>query len=114
MNVSKYVVLFLLSLPVVTVGTLSADEGQKSTPIAQIDGVDVVLGADSVIAKDPCADFRCSLWETDVDFLVSTPIVNGTQVVLFSDDDRGVVCSIASDYDLLLSTTVHGVTKPCR
>jgi len=113
MNVLKYFVLSALLLSVANVSTLSADEGQKSTPIAQINGVDVVVGEDTVIAESVCINFTCSLREAGVSFIAPTTLYFGSTIVLFSEDDRGKVCSIGKRYGLTLNTSVGGIAHPC-
>ena len=114
MNFLKYVVLSLMLLSITNVSTLSASEGQKSTPIAQINGVDVTLVEDTVITRSTCIDFSCSLREAGVSFIAPTTLYFGSTVKVFSEDDRGKVCSIGKRYGLVLNTSVGGIALACQ
>ena len=115
MNVLKYVVLLLVSLSVVNVGTLSADETQKSTPIAQINGVDVALSPDSVIASFSYGDdLKGRLLDSGIAFVLIENRTGGANdtVTVFDREDVFTICGW--DVDLSdISLVFQGVDVYC-
>ncbi len=115
MNTLKCFVLLLVSLSVVNVGTLSADETQKSTPIAQIDGVDVALSPDSVIASFSYGDdLKGRLLDSGIAFVLIENRTGGGNdtVTVFERDDVLTICGW--DVDLSdISLVFHGIDVSC-
>ena len=135
MNITKKRVALavaLLVLLVVSVGPLYGNTTPKSTPpiipLTPDKGVQgvviqqttrnnaaLLLMTNDTLARQPnCVDFSCSLRASHVDFIVRTPVTDGTVVVLMLERDRVKVCAIAAQYGLKLVTSFGGMKVACE
>lgn len=108
--------LLSTSLCVLTLAISSHTLGQESTPIAQINGEDVALSADTVIVSPNYGpSLKGQLLDSGINFILIENRSDGgaDSVTLFNADDLGTVCGWSTALTKDIRLVVNGDDRYC-
>lgn len=116
MKTTTYLPSILTSLCVLTLGLSSPTWGQESTPIAQINGKDVALSADTVIESPAYGPtLKGKLLASGMSFIYIADRSDGVDdsVTLLNGDDFETVCGWSTALTKDIRLVINGDDRYC-